>query len=277
MICSTLFGGKDESLNTTNTTNTTNTLNTTKYKWQLRFLIVLDNDDFHQQNCWFGYSKLDRILQNSHIFPGKLDVFSYMQFQEKIHRYSFLYETEVSPKKNRVYMRLPKEKKYVLIEDYAKEFIYSQLCEINVLFLRLNTENVKINALKQLNAESSPHSYTNSLVGIHPGLDKYIESMGVKDHECVEIRYQLPTCVPYINETKYTYYEKWKPLIQHRMEDGKYYDEYIFVYEQPAFLCEDFLKQLRTLELDIEDKSCGSCDINFKLFFEIFYYTDDMI
>jgi len=265
MICSTLFGGKDESFNLTKMQPTT----TTKYKWQLKFLIILDNDEFRQQNCWFGYSKLDRILQNSHFFPGKLEVISFDKFQEKVnHRYSFL--DKIEPKKNRIYVRLPKEKKYVLLEDFDKWFVYSQLSEINILFLRLNTENVKINALKPMS--------TNSLVGIHLGLDEYIESMGVKDHECVEIRYQLPTSVPYINELKYIYYEKWKPLIQHRMEDGKYYDEFIFVYEKPVFLCDNFFKQLRTLELDVHDNnSYGGVDTNFELFFEIFYYTDEMI
>lgn len=258
MICSTLFGGKDESVNVMPSSS----------KSPFRFLIILDNDEFQQQSCWFSYSKVDQILYHSHLFPGKLDVLSYKQFTQCSHLYNFFNEGII--KKNCIYVRMPKEKKYILIEEFTKQLVFLQLNEINVLFLRLNTENVKIKYI------CGNHDENQCLVGIHPGLDEYIESMGATDHECVEIRYPLPTQLPLIHESKYVFYEKWKPLIKHRIEDGKFFDEFLFKYNKPEFLNKDFYEKMRTCGICIDENE-NLNEKDFELHFEIFYYPDEMI
>jgi hypothetical protein len=267
MICTTLLGGKDESLQ--------NAKNTLGIPISLRFFILLDNDDYLQKSCWFSYSKLDYILQNLHLFPGKLDVYSLDQYKNSIHR--FLFVDNCFPKKNRVYVRIPKEKKYVLLEDFTKYWVLSQLNELNILFLRLNAENVKIK-------HYSESGIKHSLVGIHPGIDEYINSMGVKDHESVEIRYSFPKKTSF-NISNYVYYEKWKNIVERRINEGICYDEYYFKYEKPDFLNESFIHSLRTwgliyestCELSYTDISNNLDKTNFELHYEIFYYPDEMI
>jgi len=272
MICSTLFGGKDESIMTPVYSSC---------KSRLRFLIILDNDDFLQKSCWFIYSKLDKILQNSHSFPGKLEVLSYDQFNESIHKYCFFVNDKdedankndkkkdkcKNPQKNRIYVRIPKERKYIVLEEFTNFLIFSQLSELNVLFLRLNTESVKIKYVSEKNEMQT------SLEGIHVGVDKYIESMGAKEPDCIEIRFPLPTQLPFVNESKYIYHEKWKPIIKRRIEEGRCFDEYFFKYEKPCFLNETFLSELRTCGIMIEEIK----EKEFELYFEIFYYTNEMI
>jgi hypothetical protein len=232
-------------------------------KEDFRFFILLDNDDYLQKTCWFSfsYNKLDQILQNLHVFPGKLDVYSVDQYTNMVH--PILFFNNMKPLKNRIYIKLPKEKKYVLVEDFEKYWILSQLNELNVLFLRLNAENVKIK-----------HLVKHSLVGIHPGIDEYIASMGVQDHDAVEIRYSLPKVFPKIfNSLKYFYYDKWKPIIDARMNEGKFYDEFYFKNENLAFLNDAFYTTMQNCGLTVFSNESKS----FELHFEIFYYPDEMI
>ena len=130
----------------------------------------------------------------------------------------------------------------------------------------MNAENVKIKYYDELGSKYS-------LVGIHPGIDEYIYSMGVKDHEAVEIRYSFPTKTSF-NISKYVYYEKWKNIIERRIKEGKCYDEFYFKYEKPDFLNDNFINLLRTWGLNCEYVSDKS---NFELYYEIFYYPDEMI
>jgi hypothetical protein len=200
-------------------------------------------------------------MQNSHFFPGKLEILSFTQYTESSHRYCFFDQ----PQKNRLYVRIPKDKKYTLLEEFAKQMVLSQLTELNFLFLRLNTESVKIKLVSTIQ---------QSLVGIHSGLDEYIESMGATDHDCVEIRFPLPTQLPFVNECKYVYYDKWKPFVDRRMEENRCFDEYFFKYEKPSFLNEECLRELRTCGIAILH---NDHDAEFELHFEIFYYPNEMI
>jgi hypothetical protein len=167
---------------------------------------------------------------------------------------------------------MPKEKTYVLLEDFEKYWVLSQLNELNVLFLRLNAENVKIKHFDEFfDLHLNQQVAKRSLVGIHPGVDEYIASMGVQDHEAVEIRYPLPTR-KIQNNLKYAYCDKWKPIIDLRNK-GQSYDEYYYKYENPAFLNDTFFNTLLSCGLDIYCKRTNT----FELHFEIFYYTDEMI
>jgi len=191
------------------------------------------------------------------------------QYKNSIHR--FLFINNCTPEKNRVYVRIPKEKTYVRLEDFTKYWVLSQLNELNILFLRLNAENVKI---KHYDESGKKHL----LVGIHPGIDEYINSMGVKDHEAVEIRYSFPKKNSFV-VSKYIYNEKWKTIIERRIIDCKCYDEYYFKYEKPDFLNEKFFNELRTwgLTCDLTCENNINEKSNFELYFEIFYYTYEMI
>jgi hypothetical protein len=282
MLCSTIFGGKDESIYASSPCM--------GHHERLRFLVVLDKDEFLQSSCWFLYNKIDTILQNARWFPGKIEVLSTDQLIPSIHRFTPLrnisnaQSATLSPlitdkykqhnqtshiyEKNRVYVRIPKEKMYVLLEDFTKIWVSSQLNELNVLFLHLNAEIVKIKRVSE-----NPHIEL-SLVGIHPGVDEYIGAMGANDHECVEIQYPLIIQQQTFNPCKYFYYNKWKPMVENRKKEGKYYDNFVFSYKRPAFLNEMFFKELRTWGL----QASYTEEIDeFELHFEIFYYTDEMI
>jgi len=262
MLCSTLLGGKDES-----------NLMTQNYDIRgIRFLLILNNDDFREKSCWFYLSKPETILQNAHLFPGKIEVLSYSEFIESTHKYYFHneynFEKKYIPKQNKIYVKMPKEKNYVLLEDFTKKLILSQLNELNVIFLHLNAECVKIKALGE-----NP-LIEKTLIGIHPGLDEYIMSMGAENHESVEIRYPMPKKLFLFNIKRYFYYEKWSSIIKNRLKDGKYYNEYYFKYTKPAFLNEAFFKYLKEWNVDFVIEDTIS---EFELHFEIFYYTDEMI
>lgn len=257
MLCSTLLGGKNESQSIQNPNLR-----------GIRFLIILNNDEFQQRSCWFYASKPEIILQNANIFPGKLEVFSFNQFLECSHRYSFYNEKNNSPKKNRLYIRTPKEKKYVLLEEFTKRWINSQLNELNLLFLKLNAECVKITAIGQ-----NPVT-EKSLTGIHPGVDEYVVSMGLKNHNSIEIRYAMPTEMNIFDANKYFYLNKWLIIISSRLNEHKYYNEYYFKYTKPTFLNKEFYNNLKTWEIQYED--IDNID-SFELYFEIFYYPDEML
>jgi len=159
-----------------------------------------------------------------------------------------------------------------LLEDFEKYWVLSQLNELNVLFLRLNAENVKIKHFDEyFDLHFDEQVPKRSLVGIHPGVDEYIASMGVQDHDAVEIRYPLPTRKIH-NTLNYVYYEKWKPIIDLRIQ-GKFYDEFYYKYENLAFLNDTFFNALRSFGLDVFCRLTNT----FELHFEIFYYPDEMI
>jgi hypothetical protein len=236
----------------------------------LKFLIILSNDEYKEISCW-NYSKMDKILHNVHLFPGKLEVLSFTQYMCSIQKYRFI--NNRIPLKNRIYIRIPKEKIYVLLEDYTKYLVYSQLIEVNSLFLKLNAENVKIKYVNENLTQQQPPQIL--LAGIHPGLDEYIVSMGANDHDSVEIRYSLPKHKIDLNIVKYFYYEKWESFVKRRIEDAICYDNFFFKYERPDFLNETFFNEMRTCGLDV---SFNMNEIyEFELHFEIFYYPDEMI
>ena len=154
------------------------------------------------------------------------------------------------------------------MEEFTKRWINSQLNELNVLFLKLNAECVKITSINQ-----NPVG-EKSLIGIHPGVDEYVLSMGLENHDSIEIRYSMPTEMNIIDPIKYFYLEKWLPIISSRINERKYYNEYYFKYIKPAFLNEQFYNYLRTWEIQYEN--IDNID-SFELYFEIFYYPDEML
>lgn len=255
MLCSTLLGGKDES----------QTIQKPDLRG-IRFLILLNSNDFQERSCWFYLSKPESIMQYSHLFPGKLEVISFDIYLNSTHKYNFI--TNETPCKNKLYVLLPKEKKYVLLEDFTKKWIFSQLNEINVLFLRLNAECVKIKSVNENPIVST------SLLGIHPGLDEYFTPMCAINHESLEIQYSVSRERTIFNEKKYFYYDKWKSIVYNRIHEKKNYYEYYFHYKKPDFLNDYFFNCLKILGIEtLDNKETDEFELNF----EIFYYINEMI
>ena len=255
MLCSTLLGGKDESQSIYNPNLR-----------GIRFLIILNNNDFQERSCWFYTTKSENIMQYSYLFPGKLEVISFDNYLNSTHKYNFIVNERAH--KNKLYILLPKEKKYVLLEDFTKKWILSQLNELNVLFLRLNAESVKIKSIND-----NPILST-SLLGIHPGLDEYFIPMCTINDESLEIRYSISTENYVFNEKKFFYYDKWKTIINNRINEKQNFYEYYFHYKKPEFLNEHLFNCLKSLSIEtVNNKEIDEFELNF----EIFYYINEMI
>jgi hypothetical protein len=235
-------------------------------KCALKFLIVLPVDDFRQQSCWF-LSKIDMLKHNSRKFPGKLEILNWNDLMN----HHVLLNRQKCFIQNKLYVRLPKEKKYVEIEEFPSKYIESQLEELGDLLLQLHAENVKIRRI----LENPAFEIESPLKNIHKGVSNYVSKMGANAHSCLEIIYNLPKQKMNITKTTFFYYPLWETLIENRIDHEKCYDEYIYEYRKPCFVEEDFCAFLRSCEINVPmiDSEISS----FKLHYEIFYYMPEMI
>jgi hypothetical protein len=238
---------------------------------------------------WF-ISKIDYLLQNARKFPGKIQI----KKKSEISYETYSFES-IPFSLNTLYVKMPKEKIYVQIQQFPEFFVYSQLLELGKLLLYLHAENVKIThpsspILDKLPTESNvsspllkylhpPPSSHVSIVNIHPGVTKYLEIMGANHrHNCVEIHYDIHSMEGTIDEKHYFYFDKWKSMIDNKIQEKKYYDEFIYQYFRPCFLENEFLYFLKTAGVRVpSDEFEKSQYPNFCLHYEIFYYMDEMI
>ena len=263
-------------------------------KCPLHFLIILSDDEFQQKSCMWFISKIDYLLQNARKFPGKIQI----KKKSEISYETYSFES-IPFSLNTLYVKMPKEKIYVQIQQFPEFFVYSQLLELGKLLLYLHAENVKIThpssppsspIMDKLPTESNvsspllkylhpPPSSHVSIVNIHPGVTKYLEIMGANHrHNCVEIHYDIHSMEGTIDEKHYFYFDKWKSMIDNKIQEKKYYDEFIYQYFRPCFLENEFLYFLKTAGVRVpSDEFEKSQYPNFCLHYEIFYYMDEMI
>lgn len=237
-------------------------------KCPLQFLIILSDDEFQQSSCMWFISKIDYLLQNARKFPGKIKIKKKSEICYE--KYSF---ESIPFSLNHLYVKMPKEKIYVHFQQFSEFFVYSQLLELAKLLLYLHGENVKITHPPCL------PSLPISIVNIHPGVTKYLEIMGANhQHDCVEIHYDIHSMDRTIDEKHYFYLDKWKPIIDKKIQEKKYYDEFIYEYFRPCFLENDFLYFLKTAGVYVPNAENGTREpAHFCLHYEIFYYMDEMI
>ena len=235
-------------------------------KCALKFLIVLSNHEFQQKNCWF-LSKIEMLKQNIRKFPGKLEILSRTELKA---RHILMNDLQVFTL-NKLYVRLPKEKKYIPFEEFPSRFIQSQLEELGDVLLHMNAENVKIKRI----LENPVLDIESPLIHIHPGVENYVSKMGATNHSCLEIIYHIPSKQTKLMKDNYFYSYKWERLIHNRFNKGICYDEYIYEYKRPCFVEEDFCAFLRTCNLNVP--SIVSEISSFKLHYEILYYIPEMI
>jgi hypothetical protein len=257
-------------------------INTSRKDTTIRCLILLDPCDFQQKDCWTS-SRADR-LQQLDVFPCKLEIVSK---NSRLNKYKTVHK---ELRINHLYVRLPKERVYVSVYEFSKYYVYSQLSELKTLLLLLNTEIAKIKEYNENLYEKKGDDNeldhvlpVNALNRLHPGLGMFMKKLGSSSpssHSCLEIRFPGPDELEDLNtHTKSIqykhkpmhYHHLWKQIIENRVNRGANYEDYIFLFETPAYY-KKFANVIQVLggELLIEHE-------RFQLQYEIYYYPTEML
>ena len=249
----------------------------------LQFLVILPDHDFAQKECWtfFQKTKLETLLQLKSGFPGNLQLISNREYKENVYKYPAMMEIhrKLPLHINMLYVQLPKEKRYVTVQEFAAYSICSQLQELNMVLMVLNAETANIESIHK------------PISKIHPGINMYMEKMGFYHSTSKTIELKFPcrtvtnmdldidtnTTKLYLNMKKIFYAEKWKSLIDNRKQ-GANYDNFVFSYKMPDWFSRTFAA-LNTCGITTitSDSHKQEEHIGIELHYDIYYYPVEMI
>ena len=87
------------------------------------YLILLSDEYFYRRYILFS-SYATKIRRKRYSLPGKLRVIKYSNMDINLFN-----QFEDNPIPNEIYIKLPKEKLYVLYEEFSFKYLYSQIQE----------------------------------------------------------------------------------------------------------------------------------------------------
>lgn len=120
--------------------NILNELKINKKQFQkLNFLILL-TDDYFTRKMYKFHSKKYYIKKLQDKFPGKLTIDKYSNFDNK-------YKFEDVPISNKVYVELPKEKVYVLFNDFEVKLLESKFNEFYDILATVGAKHIKMSKI----------------------------------------------------------------------------------------------------------------------------------
>lgn len=227
----------------------------------LDFLIILsDEDSKKEKDCWtfFYKTKIETLMDLDSLLPGNLEIISNSEYIANTCKYSSNLDI------NQLYVKLPKEGKYVAVQDFTRYYLCSQLMELKTVLMGLNAESANISGI-------------GPICNMHRGIEMYMEKMGFCHHEANTIEIKFP-CVHIaeqiiLNKKKLFYWDKWERLIEQRKQGANYYD-FVFIYETPIF----FLRTIPTLnELNILYHNPNNEGCRIELMYDIYYYPIEMV
>jgi hypothetical protein len=236
------------------------------YLHNVKFLIVLRDDDFKQRDCWlFHKTKSESLLQLRPFFPGKLEVISYSEYIANGRQYRAITNYEML-KTDHLYVQLPKERRYVKHADFAEYYLCSQLNDLKKTLWALNAESVKM-------------TFANNRR--NKGIDMFLKQMGFYTNpSSIEIRFPAITNQTQTQENQMqSYYQKkWELLIENRKRGANYAD-FLFLFENPIFFPRSF-PTLNALGIvaDVADVAdVVETNMQMEVQCEIYYYPQDML
>ena len=105
----------------------------------LRFLILLSDDNYVKKLFQF-HTKKHYIKKMQDKFPGKLIIDKYSNFDNK-------YKFEDVPISNKVYVELPKEKVFVLFNDFEVKLLDSKFNEFYDILATVGAKHIKMSKI----------------------------------------------------------------------------------------------------------------------------------
>ena len=256
-----IWGEEEEEENTVRISeskirNIINEIKSRRRNVPFEYLILLSDEYFYRRYILFS-SYANKIRRKRYSLPGKLRVIKYSNMDINLFN-----QFEDNPIPNEIYIKLPKEKLYVLYEDFSFKYLYSQIQEFYDILSILGAESI---ILKRTTNES----LINNL-----GMSIGTNSTPIKINQAAEVKNEMENITQLFQEMKFLvnntpnidkfldlkrfYYlskkTDWQSLIIRRIEKNQIKDKFIFYYSNRKLLSTKFVSYLQKLNVSYESK-----------------------
>jgi hypothetical protein len=251
----------------------------------MEFLIILNNDDFHSP-CWFKKKYSTKIKSSGNYLSGILNVVNIKDVSKR--KTNKRGKTVLQYKINEVvnlktlYIKLPKENKYVKSGKWQFEYMKSQVREVLHIFGLLGAKNVEYEIL---NSNSSLANFltqvTAGKIPIESGFE--INSKNVLSTEISgRTEYGVPKTFPTedaLYGSSNIFYlarkDDWQDICERRIINKVNVDNFTYKFNTDVSFSAKVTEKFRGLGISFNASSDETK--NFTMNFKVNYYTDDEI
>ncbi len=246
------------------------------------YLIIIREKDL-MPRCFCWKPLRDELLKSKDEFTGKLFIENYDSFQ-KYNGFEFLEPDNY--KQKHIYMRLPKEDKYVEIERFNYEYLKSQSEEFEFICSLLG-----VKSFKKYISDSSSSSSRLSL-GFSVDFGNISGGSTIKSGRTNSMEFQFEDSkefqhIPYkptydlFKWNTYLYYLKteqtWKNMIEHRIERKLLKDTITYTFKSKTGMTKEFIQKLKVLNFDVSFEEQNSTEIVVKYEIEYNPFHEDYL
>ncbi len=255
---------------------TTKKINTIQNK-RPNYLVLLRDSDYKKKLILCNKSKKELIEDYEEDFDGKLNLINVKYIEDPMVSKHFPIQGIVSS--HVVYMKLPKEKTYVLPEVFPYKYLESQHEELKHIFALLGAKSIKWKIVdKKEESNEISGNVGVEVLGQSAGIG--IESINEKGDifkNSGERTFPDNRIIPDIDEImkdSSIYYlmmeDSWKDMITRRIESNIEYDKFSYFYQSTINVKKGFDTKLK--DFDIQFNYLNSTMKKCEIFYEIEYY-----
>lgn len=251
----------------------------------MHFLIVLNNDDFNSP-CWFRKKYSTKIKNSGNYLSGILSVINIKDVSKKIinKRGKNVLQYKINEVVNlkTLYIKLPKENKYVKSGIWQFEYMKSQVREVLHIFGLLGAKNVEYEILNSnSNLVNFLSQVTTGKVPIESGFEinsKNILSTEISGRTEYSVPKMFPTEIILYNSNNIFYLARkddWQDICERRIINKVNVDNFTYKFNTDVSFSMKVTEKFRGLGISF---NASSDEIkNFTMIFKVNYYTYDEI